>query len=268
MKNKISKNLFLAISASIKAGKKIMEIYNQDDYFVEFKDDKSPLTIADKLSNKVICDTLKSSKLPILSEEGSEVPFVRRLEWDIFWMIDPIDGTKEFINRNGEFTVNIALIKKNKPILGVVYAPFLNELYFSEQNFGSFKLDNICNEENLNFDLKIDLQKSIVPKIFTLVVSKSHMNQETQNYVNKKQIEYGNIKCKSFGSSLKICKVAEGYANCYPRFGPTMEWDTAAAHAIAKYAGCDVTNVNNNGLLLYNKENLLNPFFIVERKNN
>jgi 3'(2'), 5'-bisphosphate nucleotidase len=178
-------------------------------------------------------------------------------------MVDPIDGTKEFIKRNGEFTVNIGFIKNQKPILGVVYAPVLRDLYFAEEGFGSFKVEDIGNIEDFNSTLFIDLTKSTYPDIYTLVVSKSHMNSETQEFVNRKEKEQGMIETATFGSSLKICKVAEGSANCYPRFGPTMEWDTAAAHAVAEIAGCKVIQANNDLALTYNKKELLNPYFII-----
>ena len=259
----ISENLSIAINAAINAGKKIMEIYNSDAFFVQHKSDDSPLTIADKESHAIISNFLSVTDYPILSEEGSKVLFKNRKDWKLFWMIDPIDGTKEFIKKNGEFTVNIALINNNEPVLGVVYAPFLETLYFAEKKFGSYKSTKVCKESDIKWSELIDLGKSIYPKIYTCVVSKSHMNEETKNYVDSKQEEFGKISSKSFGSSLKICKVAEGEAHCYPRFGPTMEWDTAAAHAVASFAGCKIVHSTSKNTLTYNKENLLNPHFIV-----
>jgi len=258
-----SEELELAIGAALKAGEAIMEIYNSEDFEVELKSDDSPLTKADKAAHEIIVSCLASSSLPILSEEGSNIPFAERKNWDRFWMVDPIDGTKEFIKRNGEFTVNIALIKNQKPIIGVVYAPALKDLYFAEEGAGSFKMEDILSIEDIHKSERIDLTQSTYPEIFTLVVSKSHMNEETQRFVDQKEQEYGEIATASFGSSLKICKVAEGNAHCYPRFGPTMEWDTAAAHAIAIYASNNVNKVNTTLNLKYNKENLLNPYFIV-----
>jgi len=258
-----SEELELAIGAALKAGEAIMEIYNSEDFEVELKSDDSPLTKADKAAHEIIVSCLASSSLPILSEEGSNIPFAERKNWDRFWMVDPIDGTKEFIKRNGEFTVNIALIENQKPIIGVVYAPALKDLYFAEEGAGSFKMEDILSIEDIHKSERIDLTQSTYPEIFTLVVSKSHMNEETQRFVDQKEQEYGEIATASFGSSLKICKVAEGNAHCYPRFGPTMEWDTAAAHAIAIYASNNVNKVNTTLNLKYNKENLLNPYFIV-----
>ena len=260
-----SEELELAIGAALKAGEAIMEIYNSEDFEVEFKGDNSPLTKADKAAHKIITSYLSNSSLPILSEEGSDIPYSERKDWSQFWMVDPIDGTKEFIKRNGEFTVNIALIENQKPILGVVYAPALKDLYFAEQGVGSFKMESISSIEDTYKSEGIDLSKSSYPETYTLVVSKSHMNDQTQQFVDQKEQEYGEIATASFGSSLKICKVAEGSAHCYPRFGPTMEWDTAAAHAVAIYANTSITKAHEKLTLDYNKENLLNPFFIVER---
>lgn len=262
---KLSEELEIAIGAALKAGEAIMEIYNSEDLEVEFKGDDSPLTKADKAAHEIITAYLSSSSLPILSEEGSNIPFVERKNWNHFWMVDPIDGTKEFIKRNGEFTVNIALIENQKPAIGVVYVPASKDLYFAEGGIGSFKMEDIESIEDTQKSEPIDLSKSTYPEIFTLVVSKSHMNEQTQQFVDKKEQEFGEIATASFGSSLKICKVAEGYAHCYPRFGPTMEWDTAAAHAVATYAGCNMIAAKSSKPLSYNKENLLNTFFIVSR---
>ena len=262
-----SDNLSIALSAALAAGEMIMEIYNSEDFAVELKQDNSPLTKADKASHKIITDILASLNLPILSEEDDIHPYNERKSWESFWMVDPIDGTKEFIKRNGEFTVNVALIRDNAPVLGVVYAPATKELYFAEHGLGAFKIENISDFDQLENAVHIDLSnsKQYLPKTFTLVVSKSHMNQETEDYVHQMRIEHGAVVSKSFGSSLKICKVAEGHAHCYPRFGPTMEWDTAAAHAVATYAGCNMITAESSESLSYNKENLLNPFFIVSR---
>ena len=260
---KVSKNLEIAIKASMVAGKKIIEIYNSDDFDVSEKSDSSPLTIADKESHKLIVNFLSETGYPILSEEGSKIEHKKRKSWKTFWLVDPIDGTKEFIKKNGEFSVNIALVENQKTILGVVYAPALKVLYFAEQNLGSYKVVNISSFECINEGKTQNLKESSYPEIYTIVVSKSHMNLETENYVNEIKNSKGKIELRSFGSSLKICKVADGEAHCYPRFGPTMEWDTAAAHAVAKYALCRLIDFKSKKELKYNKENLLNPFFLV-----
>jgi len=237
---------------AIKAGSAIMEIY-QKDFVVEYKNDKSPLTEADIVSNSIICSSLKRKypDIPTLSEENKEVSYNIRKKWNYYWCIDPIDGTKEFIKKNGEFTVNIALIYKNRPVLGVVYAPVLNDIYYSKQGFGAYKNSK-----------KLPLKTNKTPKERLIVVaSKSHLSKETQEFIdtlNTKKIEQ-----ISKGSSLKLCMVAEGVADIYPRLAPTMEWDTASAHAIVLEAGKEVIRYIDNKSIVYNKENLLNPWFVV-----
>ena len=245
------------ISIAQKAGVKILEIYNSNDFSssVEYKEDNSPLTIADKASNKVIIDEINKLELniPILSEEEKNVPYSTRKKWDKFWLIDPLDGTKEFIKRNGEFTVNIALIDKGSPILGVVYAPVLDITWYGSSDSGSFIHKN--NESN---KIKINDNENSIVKV---VSSRSHANNPKLEEYLKKFKQYELVK---MGSSIKMCLVADGSANCYPRFGPTMEWDTGAAHAVVKFAGGNIFNINTNRELKYNKENLLNPGFIVK----
>lgn len=266
-------HIFHAIKASIYAGEEILKIYETADFQVEKKADNSPLTIADKKSHNKIMEFLEKLEIPILSEEGKNIPYETRKNWSQFWLIDPLDGTKEFIKRNGEFTVNIALIKKNTPIAGVIYVPVTKELYFSHKEIGAFKIEKIdsrtfekCQTINncLTLSTCYKLPKSQSSK-FTAVGSRSHMSPETQEYFDKLKAKHGEIEIISKGSSLKICMVAEGKADVYPRFGPTMEWDTAAGHAIALGANCKVTIANTSNPLIYNKENLLNPFFIVEK---
>lgn len=261
----LSNNLTKAIKAALNAGEVIMEIYQSGDFSLVFKNDLSPLTKADTAAHKTIKKSL-GTYLPILSEEGFNLDYSERKNWSKFWMVDPIDGTKEFIKRNGEFTINIALIENQTPVIGVVYVPAKYVLYFAEKNLGSFKINGIKSLEDLKNSEIIDLSKSIYPKCYTIVVSKSHMNEETQKYVDKKEKDYGKIICQSYGSSLKICKVADGSAHCYPRFGPTMEWDTAAAHAIAVFSNCTISDSNSKSEVIYNKENLTNPFFVVENE--
>jgi len=259
-----------AIKASILAGKKILEIYNNSDFQIEYKSDNSPLTIADKSSNEIIVEILKNTKIPILSEEGTEIPFAERNTWEYFWLIDPLDGTKEFIKRNGDFTVNIALIYKSKPILGVIYVPVSTELFFADINFGAFKT-YILDIDNFDIDeifLKSDkLPYKQVRNNYLVTGSRSHLSEKTQLFISDLKIKYPDLDFVSRGSSLKICMVAEGNADIYPRFGPTMEWDTAAGQAIVIASGAEFNIAGTNNDLVYNKENLLNPDFIVERKN-
>jgi 3'(2'), 5'-bisphosphate nucleotidase len=262
------KLLELALEAALFAGKEIIEVYEDINFRTEYKTDNSPLTLADKKSHQVIISTLKKTNLNIISEEGVQIQYQKRKLWKQFWMIDPLDGTKEFIHRNGEFTVNIALIDIDLPVLGVIFVPISNTLYFSIQGKGAYLCKNF-NQSMIPYIFtnseRLPLKNENTNLNFSVVVSRSHMNEETNHYINDLKQEHGNINLIKTGSSLKICMVAEGKANQYPRFGPTMEWDTAAGHAIAIEAGCSFTQINNSLPFIYNKENLLNPFFIVKR---
>ena len=235
------------------AGDAIMEIY-QRDFRVTYKNDKSPLTEADLASNEVIVKALEKYDLPIMSEEGKEIPYKERKDWQYYWCIDPIDGTKEFIEKNDEFTINIALIYKDTPVLGVVYAPALNEMYFAKQGEGAFK-----NNERLPLKTNKTPKKSLV-----VVASKSHLSEETQAFIDDVAKTTENITQHSRGSSLKLVMVAEGEADIYPRLAPTMEWDTAAADAIVRESGKMTYQLEDNAPVVYNKENLLNPWFFVK----
>lgn len=266
-------NLFFidtAIKAALAAGVEILSVYDEQ-LKVELKEDNSPLTIADTLSQKKIIKLLSSTGLPILSEEGKTISFDKRKSWKQFWMVDPLDGTKEFIKKNGEFTVNIALIDKEIPITGIVYAPVLKTLYYAAEDLGAYKCvitDEIINEMSapdfLNTLIKhserLPLQNP--KKIFTVVASRSHLTPETEVFINDLKSKHSRVDFVSKGSSLKLCLVAEGIADIYPRLAPTMEWDTAAGHAIALYAGKSVTLFKSNQPMKYNKESLLNDWFV------
>jgi len=260
----MEKFLDIAVKAAFEAGKEVLKIYNSEDFQVTEKADSSPLTLADRQSHCVIKEILSQCGLPILSEEGKEIPYSERSKWELFWMVDPLDGTKEFIKRNGEFTVNIALIKENRPILGVVYAPVLGELYCASETTGSLKF---CVEDsNLLGEPKIlNPEKAASNRDYIVVVaSRSHMSEETKAFIEK--ISSGReVRTVSKGSSLKLCLVAEGKADVYPRFAPTMEWDTAAGQAVVEFSGGKVIDTKGNSLR-YNKENLLNPYFVALRK--
>ncbi len=257
-----------AIRAAVAGGKAIMTIYNQFDGQVEYKADNSPLTIADKSADKVIKSILDSTDIPILSEEGKDILYDERKKWEYFWLVDPLDGTKEFIKRNDEFTVNIALIHKNKPAAGVVLLPVKKELYISNVTVPEAF---VCNLETLDthpsdeFILKHATKLPILNKdsVYKVIGSRSHMNEETLQYINHLKKEHPNIDIVTAGSSLKICLVAHGKADIYPRFGPTMEWDTAAGHAIVMGAGKQIIKTDGSPLV-YNKEDLHNPYFIVK----
>jgi 3'(2'), 5'-bisphosphate nucleotidase len=264
---KDSSALLFAIKAAFEAGKAIMPIYN-GEVIATYKADASPLTAADEKSNNVIKEMLGDS-YPILSEEGRQIDYEERKNWNIFWLIDPLDGTKEFIKKNGEFTVNIALIENGVPVLGVVYLPAKGHLYFGTKDVGSFMyaLDYETNDPDIG-DIIATSNKigdDLHNDTYTIVASRSHMSPETESFIAGKKHAHGDVKLISSGSSIKLCLVAEGKANVYPRLAPTMEWDTAAAHAVAKFAGCKVYNYETGNELQYNKENLLNPWFVVER---
>jgi len=256
--------LVKAINASIKGGHAIMEVY-ASDFAVEHKDDKSPLTLADKNCNEVIENHLKGTDIPFLSEEGAKIPFEERKGWEYSWLVDPLDGTKEFVKRNGEFTVNIALIYNGNPIMGVIYVPVKEELYFSMEGLGSYKI----NQNSVIEELEALIASSDILPIscsrdnYVVVGSRSHMSPETETFFEEKKKEHGNVEVMAVGSSLKLCMVAEGKADAYPRYAPTMEWDTGAGHAIAKFAGFSVKQYNSSDDVVYNKENLLNPWFLV-----
>jgi 3'(2'), 5'-bisphosphate nucleotidase len=265
--------LLIAINSSIRAGALIMDVYNSDDFQVNLKSDATPLTLADRLANTEIVNSLMKTRIPVLSEEGRNLVFEERKGWEYFWLVDPLDGTKEFIKRNGEFTVNIALVFKGYPIMGVVYVPVLKQLFYALQDFGSFRIDNI-DEVILNmvaFDDTHSKSQKLPEKTnrsnFRVVSSRSHPSAETQEYINEISRKYGDVEITPRGSSLKICMVAEDHADVYPRFGKTTEWDTAAGQAIAEMAGCEVVSLEDWKRLHYNKEDLENPFFIVRRLN-
>lgn len=262
----MSELLQTSIKAALEAGKVILEIYKSDDFEVEIKGDNSPLTKADKASHNMLVSYLEKTGIPILSEEGKEIAYTERKGWNQLWILDPIDGTKEFIKRNGEFTVNIALVENQKTTLGVIFVPALGDLYFSTLELGSFKvtvdLDTYSIENILETANKLPLQRE--DKTFTIVASRSHMSPETEDYVAEMKEKHGIVKLISKGSSLKLCMVAEGQADCYPRFAPTMEWDTAAGQAICEHAGFDVIDWETKKKMLYNREQLLNNWFLVK----
>ncbi len=248
------------ISVSRQAGDAIMEIY-QHNFEVEYKNDKSPLTEADKKSNAVILEALLElyPEIPFISEEAKLIPYAERKNWKQFWLIDPIDGTKEFIKKNGEFTVNIALVEDGIPVVGIVHVPAQNKTYYGVKGLGSFISQDGTPEAKINGGAHYTTKEKVI-----VVGSRSHLSEETLQFVDSLKTQGKEVEFNSSGSSLKLCLVAEGSADVYPRFGPTMEWDTAAAHAVALYAGRKVTNHETKQALYYNKENLLNPWFIVE----
>jgi 3'(2'), 5'-bisphosphate nucleotidase len=256
-----------AINASIKAGKEILKIYERD-FNIQTKADESPLTEADLASNEVINSFLKETGIPIISEENKQLDYAERKSWDKCWIVDPLDGTKEFIKKNGEFTVNIALVEKGQPILGVIYVPVTKELYYGDvrQSKGwKIKVENESNIEKLLIqENEIFPSNNKAKDIIRVVGSRSHMNDDTMAYVEGLKQEYDSVEIVSKGSSLKFCLVAEGKADVYPRFAPTMEWDTAAGQAICEAVGLSVIDKGTNSPMVYNRENLLNNYFLVK----
>ena len=274
----VSSELKTVVAIARQAGEKIMAIYDrvsdQDDLTIQSKADHSPLTEADLAAHHCIMEGLKSldPQTPIISEESDLPDYEERKQWTRFWMVDPLDGTKEFIKRNGEFTVNIALIENNVPTKGVVYAPALNLLYFAEAESGSFKqelkLDLTQNSnpnskqdstQDTNKSTPIQLQsiKADPKQPLRMVESRSHGSEALENYIREHNLQISSRVAS--GSSLKICLVAEGKADIYPRMAPTMEWDVAAGDAIYRYSGNPSPHSSE---LQFNKENLLNPSFV------
>lgn len=268
--------LDLALRAAVAAGDEIMDVY-AGAFAVESKDDLSPLTEADRRSHARIAETLAPAAIPVLSEEGRDIPYEERGAWPELWIVDPLDGTKEFVKRNGEFTVNIALVVAGRPILGVVYAPAADVLYLGASHWGGFKLAadrallramaaeaGNALERFIRLAVRLPFEPAGT-RPFTVVASRSHRSPETDAYIEARRQERGEIDLVSIGSSLKICLVAEGSADVYPRFAPTMEWDTAAGQAVAEASGARVVSAADGAPLNYDKADLVNPWFIVSR---
>lgn len=257
------------VNLVIDAANVVLDVYNSIEFGIEEKQDKTPLTIADKASHKIISTGLYSMypHIPILSEEGKDISYNERKDWKYFWLVDPLDGTKEFIKRNGEFTVNVALIKEKEPLLGVIVVPVKSLIYFAVKGLGAYKVVNII-DKKFTDDRKLLKASVKLPlndkknKIY-VVGSSSHKDEETEHYIEILK-KIGNIEVVSLGSSLKLCAIAEGVFDVYPRFGPTMEWDIAAGQIIVEEAGGVVVNAFSDTKLIYNKESLVNPPFIAK----
>ena len=240
------------IKISKEAGKAILEVYNTNfDY--QIKEDLSPLTKADTFSHNIICKRLKilTPDIPILSEENSDIPFKIRSSWKQYWLVDPLDGTKEFIKKNGEFTVNIALIQNNRPVFGIIHLPINNQTYWGSKHMGSYFIEDDLDQieikvsQNINYPLRI-------------ACSRSHPSEDLNSYLDKIK-DYELI---TMGSSLKFCVIAAGKADIYPRFGPTSEWDIAAGHAILEYAGGIILDLNKKPIEYNKKASYINNKFI------
>lgn len=263
----MKEKLKTAIEASIAAGNAIMEIYNNGDFHVENKEDNSPLTIADKKANDIINRFLVPHDIPIISEENKQIGYQERKAWTQCWIVDPLDGTKEFIKKNDEFTVNIALVQHGKPELGVIFAPALNTLYFGlvpESKAFRYRVTSEINDIDGILQSAEKISPATKSDQLKIVGSRSHMNDDTKSFIeNLKETHGNNIEIVSKGSSLKFCLVAEGEAHIYPRFAPTMEWDTAAGHAICDAVGLKCLFRETGEPITYNREDLINGHFSV-----
>ena len=265
-----------AYNAAVKAGAKIMEIYTQyDDFYVSLKSDSTPLTIADREAHTIIKHHLGPTRIPLLSEEGRDLFYEERRGWDLFWMVDPLDGTDEFIKRNGEFTVNIALIVDNRPALGVVYMPTGRTMYFADPVRGAYCKtgQELLIEPEYMIDEIFDGAKKLplykkLNKPVKVAMSRSHESEFVGEFIDFARERFGKIQIVEYGSSLKFCLVAEGTVDYYIRTTQTFEWDTAAGEAIAAHAGVNIVSMGEyeGEPLYYNKESLLNPPFICKSK--
>lgn len=242
-----------ALRAAGEASRAILDVYRSDDFQTEQKADDSPVTIADKKAHAIIASYLEPTGLPVLSEEGRTIPFEERRQWDYFWLVDPLDGTKEFLKRNGDFTVNIALVSQGIPRLGVVSVPVTGETYYAAPGWGAYK-----RKDGSDIVLHKRVKADLLSPGLRVMASRTHMDPGTRSFISGLEAPV----LTSRGSSLKFLLLAEGLADVYPRFSPTMEWDTAAAHAILKGVDLPVYEVGKDTELLYNKENLQNPGFL------
>lgn len=259
-----------AVNAAVEAGAKVLEVYHSDDFQVNLKSDNTPLTLADRTAHESIRAALSKTRIPLLSEEGRNIHFEERKNWDLFWMVDPLDGTMEFIKRNGEFTVNIALMINNRPMLGVIYAPIFQDLYFGIVGMGAFKKMGINAALEPGLNVKDLLQQSLqLPLLCNqhpmLVASRSHLNDDTESFIREQREEHPSISITYKGSSLKLCMIATGEADIYPRFTRTWEWDTAAGQALIEAVGKKIISYEDGQVLTYNKEDLANPRYVALR---
>jgi 3'(2'), 5'-bisphosphate nucleotidase len=264
--------LVVSVRAALQAGKIIMEYYGNNPV-VQLKADESPVTEADKKAEELILKQINPFSIPVVAEESVASGNIPKVSKELFWLVDPLDGTKEFLKQNGEFTVNIALIENYRPVMGVVYAPALKELFVGSVILPSRKYSDIdpYSPPDLGYDALVNAgkvlstsQKNAGRNRMTVVGSRSHLSQETVDYVEKLKEKYGEVELTSIGSSLKFCILAEGRATLYPRFGPTMEWDTAAGHAIALFTGCKMISYPDGNDFVYGKKNFRNSWFVVQ----
>ena len=256
--SKIPQLLEIAQYAAIDAGKAIMEIYSSGEFSIEIKQGNFPLTRADKTAHKIISEHLSKTNLPILSEEGANIEFGKRMSWEYFWLIDPLDGTKEFIHKNGEFAINIALVKRGLPIGGVIYAPISDTLYSGSKETGIYKTEKGKLMRISPLPERRPFDELLQREHLEIVVSRSHMSTATKVFME----QFKNVTITTLGSALKFMRLLDDRADIYPRLGTTMEWDTAAAHAILNASNRGVYHTDLKSELIYNKPDLRNPYFI------
>jgi 3'(2'), 5'-bisphosphate nucleotidase len=272
LKDESMKMLFMAAAnAAIRAGAKIMAVYESGDFHIKAKSDLTPLTLADTLAHDEIKSNLAVTRIPVISEEGRSIAYDERSSWDLLWMVDPLDGTDEFINRTSDFTVNIALIQNGYPTIGIVYAPAYRRIYFAVKERGSYRRHNIQPDKNARFTYEELIENSVKLPIIqnndklTVVTSRLHISPDTSDYVNELRKKYHDINVFRRGSSLKMCMLAVGKADIYPRLDTTWEWDTAASQIIAEEAGFSIHSIEDDMRLSYNKENMQNPWFVCKK---
>ena len=263
-----------AFNAALRAGAGIMEIYNgEQEFLVNLKSDNTPITEADRRSHETIKDYLSRTRIPLMSEEGRDLLYEERCGWDLYWLVDPLDGTLEFIKRTGEFTINIALMVNNRPTVGVVYVPTSGRIYFAIEGRGAWKRIGMIPNPNAQMNIS-EIMRGAEPLPQTdgandpkvVALSRSHISPDTHIVVDSLKEKFGKIEILTQGSSLKLCLVAEGLVDIYPRTTPTSEWDTAAGECILNEAGGSIRELEHNSTLNYNKPTLINPNFICKSK--
>ena len=263
-----------AFNAALRAGAGIMDIYNgEQEFLVNLKSDNTPITEADRRSHETIKDYLSRTRIPLMSEEGRDLLYEERCGWDLYWLVDPLDGTLEFIKRTGEFTINIALMVNNRPTVGVVYVPTSGRIYFAIEGRGAWKRIGMIPNPNAQMNIS-EIMRGAEPLPQTdganspkvVALSRSHISPDTHVVVDSLKEKFGKIEILTQGSSLKLCLVAEGLVDIYPRTTPTSEWDTAAGECILNEAGGSIRELEHNSTLNYNKPTLINPNFICKSK--
>ncbi|MDE5578998.1 MAG: 3'(2'),5'-bisphosphate nucleotidase CysQ [Alistipes sp.] len=262
-------------NAAVRAGAAIMQVYkNRDDYDISLKSDRTPITVADRLAHKTIREYLGPTRIPVLSEEGREMLYDERRNWELYWLVDPLDGTVEFIKGNNEFTVNIALMENNVCMAAVIYVPYYEKVYFAERNAGTFLKEHIAPDAAADYSyewiiggtLRLPLEAEPPHDRLRVALSRSHQTAETHEHVARLRERFPDLEIVEQGSSYKFCMLAEGRADYYVRTTHTYEWDTAAGELILAEAGGSTRALPDGRTLCYNEEDLRNPWFVCRSK--